>query len=226
MFCQSCGTQLNDNVRFCSCCGTPSAAQQQCQQPLKAGGMGYSPVANTPEFRQLAAMKKNEETRFFKRILIFICVFAGLPVIGVLIFADATALKAIVTAVVAGIAIPVSLVILNRINRRKKPPFEAIVRKHHTTQPDLGGIESNPCSWNYLVIFKNGAGRSIHTDNAHDERFQEYYQIDDRCLYHADIDFFEKYDKSRDTFSLCPFCKEKVEIGQTRCTRCRKPMLV
>ena len=77
----------------------------------------------------------------------------------------------------------------------------------------------------YDVIFKDAAGHPLSFRGT-DKRHWEYYQIGDRCLYHGDIHFFEKYDKSRDTFSLCPFCLKKVELGQMRCTHCNKPLLV
>jgi len=194
----------------------------------KNGGVGYSPVADTPEFLQLAAKKKSEDTNFYRGLLVIICVVAVLLIICILIFVEFIFLKLLFAACVTSIALTYALVSIKRINRKKQPFFEVTVWKYFTTQPDFSGFDKgdNSGSWRYYVTFKDDARRSIRTTNPHDERYQEYYQIGDRCLYHCDIDFFEKYDKSRDMFSLCPFCKEKVELGQTRCTDCNKQLLV
>jgi len=229
MFCQNCGTQLSDNAKFCPACGagvgvrTPQTAAPVPAQP-QVGGAGYSPVVNMPEFRQLAAKDKNASLSLLMGLLIIICVCVVLIVIGFLIFDDLIALV-IVTAVVLSLAIPYTTIILRRINRKKRPPFEVTVWKYLTTKQATDMIR-DPGFLMYFVYFKDGAGRSIRTSGPLDKRFQEYYQIGDRCLYHCDIGFFEKYDKSRDTFSLCPFCMEIVELGQTRCTKCNKPLLI
>ena len=229
MFCEKCGTQLGDNARFCPVCGTPQSAvpapAQLQQPPQRAGSAGYSPVANTPEFRQLAAKEKSRVLRLLKVFLVVICVCTVI-VIGVWIFADADliAMKVIITLVFSSLAIPFTIIILRNINRKNRSPFEVTVRKYETVE--TAGETNLFSEWAYLVTFKDAAGRSVRTEKVYDTRYQEYYQVGDRCLYHADIGFFEKYDKGRDTFSLCPFCTKKVELGQTRCSHCGKPMLV
>jgi len=190
-------------------------------------GAGYSPVANTPEFRQLAAKEKSKSLSLLKGFLIAIFVCTVI-VIGVWIFADADliAMKVIVTLVFSSLAIPFTTIILRNMNRKNRPPFEVTARKYLTTKHTMADMVIDPGNYFYIVYFKDGAGRSVRTEQADDNRYQEYYQIGDRCLYHTDIGFFEKYDKSRDMFSLCPFCAKKVELGNTRCTHCNKPMLI
>jgi len=232
-FCKQCGAALNEGAKFCKGCGTstastPAPIQTQPRQPAppqRVCSVGYSPVANTPEFRQLAAKEKSGILRLLKVFLIVICVCTVI-VIGVWIFADADliAMKVIITLVFSSLAIPFTTVILRSINRKNRPPFEVTVKKHEAIE--TSGETNNFCEWAYIVIFKDGVGRSVRTEKVYDNRYQEYYQTGDRCLYHPDIGFFEQYDKSRDTFSLCPFCTKKVELGNERCTHCGKPMLV
>jgi len=227
-FCKHCGAALNPGARFCKGCGAAVEAPPAVPAPPQTERAGYSPVANTPEFRQLAATKKSEDTKFFKVLLIITCVVAVSLFICIWLFIDLIFLNLFFTACVLSVALTYAIVLINRINRKKSPPLEVTVWRYFTTNPDFSGFKEGDNSGNmlYLVKFKDGAGRTIRTTNIHDGRYQEYYQIGDRCLFHPDIDFFEKYDKSRDTFSLCPFCKGKVELGHTRCTRCKKPLLV
>ena len=105
--------------------------------------------------------------------------------------------------------------------RADQPNIEMIAEKYvqEYHDDDLAGY------FTYHVLFKDAAGNTISFGGIY-ERAQKYYQIGDRCLYHCDIDFFEKYDKSRDAFSLCPFCKKKAELGHMRCTHCKKPLLI
>lgn len=48
MFCQNCGTQLNEGARFCSNCGTPTgdAVQTQEVQPIQE----VQPVQQMPHY--------------------------------------------------------------------------------------------------------------------------------------------------------------------------------
>ena len=128
------------------------------------GRAGYSPMADTPEFRQIAAKKKREDTRFFRGLLIFNCVVAVLLLICIFIFLDFIFMQLFFAACVASVTLTYAIVLLNRINRKKRPPFEVTVWRYFTTQPDFSGFHKgdNSGSMLYLVKFKNGSGRSVH----------------------------------------------------------------
>ena len=174
--------------------------------------MGYSPVANTPEFRQLAATKKSRDTI----LTVVICFFVAVFVTGAWLFSGMPEASLFVTAIGVGI---VSFTIFHPM-RNNRPPVEMVAENYDTACATVEG------STDYGVVFKNASGHTVFFGAPENRLIQEYYQIGDRCLFHRDINFCEKYDKSGDTFSLCPFCTMKVELGKTRCTHCDKPMLV
>ena len=226
MICENCGADLTSDVKFCSGCGTP-----QNRQPPHAGGVGYSPVADTPEFRRFAAMKKRKESRKSIGFMAIICVAFVLYMVAVWGFGDSLGFtggdKLPISALGIGAAFLAVFFSLKRIVSSNRPPVEMVVMKYDSNwEGNISDAGASPTGNQSLnVIFKGAEGRAV-SFGAPDRRVQEYYQIGDRCLYHRDIGFFEKHDKSRDTFALCPFCTMKVEIGQTRCTHCNKPMLV
>ena len=246
-FCKYCGAALDEGAGFCPGCGTPQSAapapaqpqlpvyqqspQPQYQQPpprpqyqqppQRSGNTGYSPVANTPEFRQLAAKKYNKNlnsSRFFTPL---ICIGAALFVAGFWSLNDSVITNFIVTAV--GIAVAVAAVLdhLKQAASKNQPLVEMTVVKHESS----GGTMEQP-RVSYGVVFKDAAGKTESQYADGNTLVQEYYQIGDRCLYHSDIRFFEKYDKSRDPFSICPFCGRRVALGHARCTHCKKPLLI
>jgi len=189
------------------------------------GRVGYSPVANTPEFRQLAEDINRKAIKNQKKNMIFICIFCVSLATCFWAFTGEPVLNWIITAFCVAVALPISLASKKNINRLKTPPVEVTVLKHEETMSpvDYHGITGGEKG--YAVRFKYASGKTFFI-GAYDKRYQLYYQIGDRCLYHRNVVFVEKYDKSRDTFSLCSFCKEIVELGKTRCTHCDKPMLV
>ena len=236
MFCENCGTKRNDNAVYCKNCGAAFEAQPAApvpphpQQPMTTHA-GYSPVADTPEFRRLAALKNRKNVKKSKTFMATVCVVVVLYIAAVvgfgeyLGFSDADKLPMI--ALGCGVAIITVFFNIKRNASNNRPPVEMIAEKYesHSEGNYMGAGEYSAGYQSLNVVFKDEAGRTA-SFGANDERVQEYYQIGDRCLYHRDIEFFEKYDKGRDTFSLCPFCTMKVELGKTRCTYCNKPMLV
>ena len=182
------------------------------QPPQRVGSVGYSPVANTPEFRRFAKKRKGRDAI----LTVVICFFVALFVIGAWLFSGMLEASLFVTAIGVGIVL---FTIFHPL-RNNRPPVEVVAEKYDTARATIEG------STDYGVVFKDAAGHPIFFGAPEKRLLQEYYQIGDRCLHHRDIVFFEKYDKSRDTFSLCPFCKKKVELGHTRCLHCGKPMLV
>ena len=227
MFCEYCECALKETDAVCPACGAKTGGATAVND--SGGRVGYSEVVNTPEFRQLASEVKRKDTNKSIRMLAFICVFAALYVKVAVDYSHRHSLLTweplLTTAVLAGVAFFIVFSNLKRIASNNRPPVEMIAEKYEKGSGSYEGALEGGGYQTFNVVFKDAKGRSISIGAA-DKRVPEYYRIGDRCLYYSDIKFFEKYDKSRDTFSLCPFCTMKVELGRTRCTHCDKPLLV
>ena len=233
MFCQDCGTKQIDDAKFCENCGAAFNAPPSVPAPAQpqTWRAGYSPVAKTPEFRRFAKMKRRKNSKKTGAFMAIVCVAVVLYMVAVLGFGESLGFSSIdklpMTALGIGVVVIAAVFNIKRIASNDRPPVEMTVTNYesHSEGNFMGAGEYSAGRQSLDVVFKDEAGRTV-IFGANDERIQEYYQIGDRCLYHRDIEFFEKYEKSRDSFSLCPFCTMKVELGKTRCTHCDKPMLV
>jgi hypothetical protein len=52
-----------------------------------------------------------------------------------------------------------------------------------------------------------------------------YLNIGDKVRYHGTLDYYEKYDKSRDTKVPCANCRQYVNIRLDNCPNCQVPVI-
>lgn len=62
------------------------------------------------------------------------------------------------------------------------------------------------------------------TDTVEGKYYYENFNEGDRIRYHGKLHYYEKYDKSKDTFVLCPFCKTVNYIKSSKC-ECGAPLI-
>ena len=62
------------------------------------------------------------------------------------------------------------------------------------------------------------------TDTVEGKYYYENFNEGDRIRYHGKLHYYEKYDKSNDTFVFCPFCKTINYIKSSKC-ECGAPLI-
>ncbi|MBR6399841.1 MAG: hypothetical protein IKS17_01275 [Firmicutes bacterium] len=56
--------------------------------------------------------------------------------------------------------------------------------------------------------------------------YYEYLNVGDRVRYYPQFNnYYEKYDKTNDTYVICPVCGIKNDITQDTCKRCKVPII-
>ena len=233
-FCTGCGTQLNDNAKFCPNCGAAQgdAPAPDFTRPVYAEGgagrpgvpaPGFSARVNDPEI--LAAVKK---TRKASGIFAFFIV--PLPLIGFLIYsavsdkmetADALKYGAIVSAVFLVFAI------YSFIKSRAKNTYDATVTDKKTRLAYRNG-DSNYSYTEYVTIARTDGGKKkkIVEHEGSQTWAWDYLPVGARFRYHPQFNFpYELYDKSSAPYIACVSCSTQNDVTAERCKSCNLPLL-
>ena len=230
MFCSNCGAPLDDNAKFCENCGKAEGNEAAVNAPLtSAMNAGYSTVANTPEF--LASAKKYHK----KARQVAIGVSILLPFIGALggaIISDGSTVGIVIGAILGIIAIPIMWLCFAKdidMTKRSSVNIDGTITKiDYFAGSHVGVEEASSKSQDETVvrmIFTDSAGQEHRADFRCDREMYQYYKVGDVVRYHNQIDYLEKYDKSRDSYSVCALCKVKADINAGRCPKCSAPLL-
>ena len=241
MFCQNCGAPIADGAKFCANCGAPAGAVQTGpaaqpaprpetaparQAPYGGSLVGFSNRINSPEF-QAAEAKINRTSGPFKWILTFapLVIF---PIIGLVSddfeFSLALTVGAVVTVVML-------IFNLTSTAKKKKKPWDGVVVdktvEHKHYREDNRDINKTY----YRVFFRTDSGQSKKSEEIIDSPFDRgapvysYLSIGDRVRFHPKFDYYEKYDKSRDSAIPCALCHTMNSIENERCAKCGAPLL-
>lgn len=77
----------------------------------------------------------------------------------------------------------------------------------------------------YVVKIQTDSGKIKRIENKSAKSFYfNYLKVGDRVKYHPDINYYEKYDKTKDTHILCPFCNRVNPITDDVC-KCGAPVV-
>jgi len=75
------------------------------------------------------------------------------------------------------------------------------------------------------ITIIDSARREHIADIKFRNEIHDYYKIGEVVRYHTKINFMEKYDKSRDSYSVCALCLDKEAVHGDRCPKCGAPLL-
>lgn len=218
MFCPTCGTRLSDNCAFCSVCGNPIGAVR----PAPVTAPGFSEKIRDPAIQ--AMLKKNR-----KGTVIFAVLLVLAPILVTLIIGLKDDDLSVVGygAIVSGIFLLVSLISL--LKKKGEKQWEGTVTEKRVE----------------VRKKKNDSDRVMQTENIYVTRFStangktkkleepeinhiwfDYLNVGDYVRYHPQFNcYYEKYDKSRDTYAICPMCNTKNGISEAVCSRCGVPII-
>ncbi len=236
MYCIHCGEKILDDGAFCPFCGQKTSKttdkysnetiNDNTAQVTDAGQNirpGFSKKINDPAIR--AAIKKNGKATLIFAIIIILAPIIVTFIIGV---------KNDDMSVVGGGAV-ISIIFLafNLISGMKKKgekQWDGVVidkcvekRKRHTPKEERD-IQTSTV---YKTTFRteNGKTKILEEPEINNVYFN-YLNVGDKVRYYPQFNcYYEKFDKSRDTYAICPICATKNDISNDTCSRCGVPII-
>jgi|GEM_PF-4369570 len=228
-FCGTCGQPLDEGVEVCPACGArvnnaPGNAtgegfrtrDEWLASNAQSAGIepGFSSKFDAPEFQ--AALKTGNS--FNTRLLLGLTL--GLPpaitLIALLVSPQSAAISIAVCIVVYLIVIPVVAYFLIKRNTAKPWDGEVV---------DLVCRTSYKSADMYCIICRTDEGKQQKVQDYGRSMF-DYLHIGDRVRFHPRLNVpLEKYDKTHDSYLLCPFCGRQQSLSNDSCDKCGKPLL-
>ena len=184
---------------------------------------GFSEKINDPAIR--AAIKKNG-----KATLIFAVIIILAPIIVTFIIGVKNDDMSVVGG---GAVISIIFLVINLISGAKKKgekQWDGVVidkcvekRKRHTPEEDRG-IQTSTV---YKTTFRTENGKTkILEETEINNVYFNYLNVGDKVRYYPQFNcYYEKFDKSRDTYAICPICATKNDISKDTCSRCGVPII-
>ncbi|MBQ6018535.1 MAG: zinc-ribbon domain-containing protein [Clostridia bacterium] len=224
-FCTVCGERVEKNAAACPRCGRPYGNEKYAGvNQTGAGGVGYSSRADDPT---LKTQKKKGKAFGFVFLLLFSVGVAAYLLISKQVPATAEGYRN-VGLVVGAIWLIDLLWYLSSL--RKKKDWEGVVeRKEHTTETrsrrDSDGDSHLEHADVYRVYFRTSDGKRRKEQAVGNSRLFDQFFEGERVRHIGRLDYYEKYDKSRDAFLLCAGCGSSRDARDDYCGRCGCVML-
>ena len=198
------------------------------QVPAQGGRVGFTNAVNDPRF---ASKKRTQGCASF----IFSLIVIPMPFIGFVCyskFGDSMpmneALK--IGACVSGVFL--LFYIIFSLKKLLSSRWDGVVislteeeHLYHRDNTNRVHTTRNEYYYLYVVKIQTDSGKIKRIENrSENSYYYNYFKVGDRVRYYPDIDYYEKYDKSRDTHILCPFCAKVNPITNDVC-KCGAPIM-
>ncbi len=208
-FCWSCGSRIEKGPT-CPHCGVTYGGEKKYQGiSLKgAGGLGYSKEANHPTLKKYANNYKKISLIWL--IGLTLIVPLGLVLSGQV---DLDGEGKFVLPIVVGVFWIFGLPFV--IGKRNKPDWEGVVETKDIINMSNGGRS-------FIINFRKNNGKLIQFKESSTPTIFNYLQEGERVYYHGKkyLGYFEKYNKTRDSFIPCSGCKNQCDPRNNFCERC------
>ncbi|MBQ9058937.1 MAG: hypothetical protein IJ125_07120 [Atopobiaceae bacterium] len=181
---------------------------------------GYSTRINSPEFQ--LAMKSSNKT-FAITSLLTALLLAPLLMLAVSFFSK----EPIQNLIIPGLFVELVILIFVAVSAVKRAAGKTwdgeVIEQfidHELTKDSDRNDEV------YVTVIRKESGKKFkHKEHTLHPVF-DYLETGDEVRYHPKLNFpFEKYDKSADSYLVCPFCCTKQDISADSCANCKKPLL-
>ena len=186
--------------------------------------VGYSSKINEAE---LTNKQKQESRNLVIAALVAPLIIVAAFQIAAFFYTEFSRLAWLILGIVLGIIIMIALLVQST-KRKHVTNFEGElvkkqVRKKSSGDPQTGMIETY---YLHSLIFRDTKGKTqkyserCATKEPTENAWSRYLQIGDKVRYHAQQDFFEKYDKSNDALLPCVECRTLFDIALNNCPQC------
>lgn len=237
-FCKHCGTQLDGDSKFCEQCGavlaSPAAPYQQPRPVMTYNPnlIGFSQKIHDPIFEQ---RQKDLTNRSIKHGLFFFPIVMLAFQIPPFFSDDFTRpIALIVGCIVGGFGLVMTL--FGSAKRAVAKTWDGVVvdkkiTRHRNNEDERERYGAGFYHYHHKIIFKTTEGkrrqieREFDYDDADAWDMMIYLNIGDKVRYHGRLNYFEKYDKSRDAQVPCAHCKEYADIRLDNCPKCKAPII-
>ncbi len=230
MFCEHCGKPVTDDSAFCEHCGKPvidepiatpkQAIQKQTIRQCPSGGIepGYSSKINHPSFR--AAVKKTESATGVFTVLLILAALVVTFILGVK--NDKLSSYLLIGAVVSAVFLLFNIISLAKAKSEKQ--WDGVVIDKSIEERRHRDLETKDWTTNtfYVTRISRADGKTKDIEEKEiSHKYYDYLNVGDRVRFHPEFGgFYEKYDKSGDTYVYCPVCGETNDITEEGCTNC------
>jgi len=234
MFCKNCGTQQNENAGFCKNCGAAMNGSAQPYAPVQPSHdprlIGFSQRIHDPVFGK---MQKAGFHKSIKHGLLFLPILLLLFQIVPFFAEDFTRQRALVVGCVVGGFGMIWTLVSGAVRASKKTwdgevTDKKITERHNRNNATASGYDSD---YYHTIVFRltNGGKKKmrkkLRTNELNAWDMMIYLNIGDKVRYHGKLDYYEKYDKSRDAEVPCANCHKYVDIRFEYCPVCQVPLI-
>ncbi len=237
-YCPNCGAKIGKNIEICPNCGQSRNADRRLPgiPALGAGGIGWSSVTGE-ESCFVSHKKSNNIKAFILLIVIALVCFIGFAAYGS-VKGDASGglMRGVFVAVVITV-FNILIFLFRGIKRSPSNDWEGTVmgktvEEKSDSRYDSDGYQQTDESTVFNIMFCTADGRQKqlrkfvsghikNNPNAWNYPWEyKYYQQGEQVRYHARLDYYEKYDKTRESFVPCASCKNLEDARSIFCSSC------
>ncbi|MBR6106420.1 MAG: zinc ribbon domain-containing protein [Oscillospiraceae bacterium] len=223
-YCTSCGAAMEKQTQICPHCGQPYDVSQRCAQisPLGAGGIGWSTQTAHPSFKKYAG--KNRIASVIFAAVVCVIIFIVMLVKGDMeLNSKGIRIFGLVMAVLWSFWI-----IWMIVSAVPKKDWDGVVgqkesrlEEYYDRSTDGDRSSFRQTRMKYIVPIRKANGGVKKIVEYDRTVWYEYLLEGETVRYHGrNMSYYEKYDKSRDTFLLCAGCTAKRDPRENFCGRC------
>ena len=220
MICQKCKAELKDGSGFCSQCGTTVPASQ----PSAGTGelIGFSQKISDPAFESYR--KKSIAWSIIFSLILFIIAVFGFPIYGKASGEIDWPNSLFYGLGIGGMFIVIALLQTAKRTLDKTWDGEVVFKDSYTIKERS---QKGPVHYHrvYVLKIKKDTGGTKKHKWRDIPGVYNYYSLGDRVRHHRGFQYYEKYDKSKDSQIMCAACMSFQDIDKDVCPRCKCPLL-
>jgi hypothetical protein len=219
MFCDQCGNSISPAVNHCPFCGAPVRSAK-----VPASFVGFSPKINDPAFSKYKA-------KFGLWSIIFSCILAIIAIIGFPIYGQYSGELEFPKSLFYGMGIGgmfILIALLQLAKRGLDKTWDGTVidkKSYRRRVNDSNDSNSSHYETVYEIKIKKDSGGTKKHKTVNLPGLYDYYNVGDLVRHHKGFQYYEKFDKSRDSQILCAACLSFNNIQDEACRRCKCPLL-
>lgn len=230
MYCPQCGREVPAGGKFCPGCGREveqgsRLALGNSTPPLQDRGLlvGFSSRIIDPAFQKYI----NDSGRWS---YVFAFILAGAAAIGFPVYGRLSGTLDLPASLFYGLGLGALFVIIaffQNWRRNRDTTWDGIVieKKSQVKQGYNRNTQRSYVYTEYVLAVEREDGKIVRHVFRDNRVLYDYLAEGDRVRHHKGLNFYEKYDKSRDAKILCVACLSMNDIRDDRCFRCDCPLL-